>query len=140
MKRYFRQPEATAEALRGGWFHSGDIGTRDADGFYYCIDRKKDMIIRGGYKIYPREIDEILFKHPAVKDAATVGVPNEVYGEEVKSFVVLKPGVKLQRQQILDYCRDNLAHFKCPKSVMFVDEIPKGPTGKALKRVLREIG
>jgi long-chain acyl-CoA synthetase len=140
MKGYFRAPDATAEAMRGGWFHSGDLGMRDADGFFYCVDRKKDMIIRGGYKIYPREIDEILHKHPRVVDAATIGVPNPVYGEEVKSYVVVRTGAKVPRQEILDYCRENLAHFKCPKTVVFVDEIPKGPTGKPLKRLLREIG
>ncbi|MBI3844727.1 MAG: long-chain-fatty-acid--CoA ligase [Planctomycetes bacterium] len=140
MRGYFGMEQATADAMRGGWFHSGDLGMRDADGFFYCVDRKKDMIIRGGYKIYPREIDEILHTHPRVLDAATIGVPNPVYGEEVKSFIVVRPGTNVDRQEILDYCHENLAHFKCPKNVVFVDEIPKGPTGKPLKRVLREIG
>jgi acyl-CoA synthetase (AMP-forming)/AMP-acid ligase II len=140
MKGYHKMPAETAAAMRGGWFHSGDLGVRDADGFYYCVDRKKDMINRGGYKIYPREIDEILHRHAQVREAATIGVPNPVYGEEVKSFLVLEAGATVGRQEILDHCHENLAHFKCPKNVVFVDEIPKGPTGKPLKRVLREMG
>lgn len=137
---YHRMPEVTAEVIRGGWLHSGDLGMRDAEGYFYCLDRKKDVINRAGSKIYPREIDEVLHRHPLVKDAATIGVPNEIYGEEVKSYVVLKSGALATRGDLLDHCREYLAHFKCPKTIHFVDEIPKGPTGKPLKRVLREIG
>jgi long-chain acyl-CoA synthetase len=138
MKGYFKMPEATARAFEGGWFHSGDLGVRDADGFYFIRDRKKDMIIRGGENIYPREIDEVLYKHPKIRDAATIGVPNPVYGEEVKSYVVVKEGHTLEASDVVKYCREHLADYKCPKSVAFVDEIPKGPSGKLLRRALRE--
>ncbi|HYC76634.1 MAG TPA: long-chain-fatty-acid--CoA ligase [Planctomycetota bacterium] len=139
MSGYYKMPEATARAFEGGWFHSGDLGFRDADGFYYIRDRKKDMIIRGGENIYPREIDEVLYKHPKIRDAATIGVPNAVYGEEVKSYVVVKEGESLEAGEVLRYCRDHLADYKCPKSVAFVDEIPKGPSGKLLRRALRDL-
>lgn len=145
-KGYFKNPEATAEAFRGGWFHTGDIGYRDADGFYYIADRKSDMIIRGGENIYPREIDDLLYKHPAVEHAAVVGIPDELYGEEVAAFVVLKaetrpvgsvPGSStITAEDIIGFCKQHLADYKCPKTVTFVDEIPKGPTGKLLKREL----
>jgi len=149
-KGYFRNPEATAEAFRGGWFHTGDIGYRDADGFFYIADRKSDMIIRGGENIYPREIDDVLYTHPAVAHAAVIGVPDELYGEEVAAFIVLKEGYKqaetrpvgrvsdttVSGQGIIDFCKLHLADFKCPKHIYFVNEIPKGPTGKLLKREL----
>jgi long-chain acyl-CoA synthetase len=138
MKGYYKMPEATARAFEGGWFHSGDLGVRDADGFYFIRDRKKDMIIRGGENIYPREIDEALYKHPKIRDAATIGVPDAVYGEEVKSYVVVKDGETLDAAEVMKYCRGLLADYKCPKSVAFVDEIPKGPSGKLLRRALRE--
>jgi long-chain acyl-CoA synthetase len=127
---------ATAEAFRGGWFHTGDIGYADADGFYYIADRKSDMIIRGGENIYPREIDELLYTHPAVASAATVGVPDPLYGEEVAAFVVLKEDAASSADELVEFCRARLADFKCPKSIRFLDELPKGPTGKVLKREL----
>ncbi|MDX6614135.1 MAG: long-chain acyl-CoA synthetase [Blastocatellia bacterium] len=133
---YFKNPEATERAFRGGWFHTGDIGYRDADGFYYIVDRKSDMIIRGGENIYPREIDEVLYKHPAIAAAATIGVPDQLYGEEVAAFVVLKDGVEITETEVIEYCRKHLADYKCPKSVRIVKDIPKGPTGKLLKREL----
>src|SRR2546421_4939744 len=136
LKGYYRNEEATERAFRGGWFHTGDIGYRDADGFYYIVDRKSDMIIRGGENIYPREIDEVLYRHPAVAAAATIGVPDKLYGEEVAAFVVLKDGVKITDEEIIEYCRQHLADYKCPKSVRIVKDIPKGPTGKLLKREL----
>ncbi len=135
-KGYFKNPEATAEAFRGGWFHTGDIGYRDADGFYYIADRKSDMIIRGGENIYPREIDDLLYTHPAVEHAAVIGVPDELYGEEVAAFIVLKAGATADKNEIIDFCKQHLGDFKCPKTVHFVDDIPKGPTGKLLKREL----
>jgi long-chain acyl-CoA synthetase len=138
LKGYYRNPEATANAFRNGWFHTGDVGYRDADGFYYIVDRKSDMIIRGGENIYPREIDEVLYQHPAVAAAATIGVPDQLYGEEVAAFVVLKEGREATEEEIIAYCRARLADYKCPKTVRFVKEIPKGPTGKLLKRELRE--
>jgi long-chain acyl-CoA synthetase len=136
MKGYYKNEAATCEAFRSGWFHSGDLGYRDEDGFFYVVDRKSDMIIRGGENIYPREIDEVLYQHPKVKDAATIGIKHELYGEEVKSFVVLRAGCDATEEEILEFCRARLADFKCPKKVEFLEEIPKGPTGKLLKREL----
>ena len=136
MKGYFKNPEATQQAFRNGWFHTGDVGYQDEDGFFYVVDRKSDMIIRGGENIYPREIDEVLYQHPAVKDAATIGVPDELYGEEVKAFIVLKDGMRGTTDELLAFCRARLADYKCPKTIEFLDDIPKGPTGKLLKREL----
>lgn len=135
-KGYFRNPDATERAFRGGWFHTGDIAYRDAEGFFYIADRKSDMIIRGGENIYPREIDELLYKHPDVAEAAAVGVPDELYGEEVAAFVVLKEGRAATEAEVIAFCREHLADFKCPKSVHFREALPKGPTGKVLKREL----
>jgi long-chain acyl-CoA synthetase len=135
-KAYFKNDEATARAFRGGWFHTGDIGYRDTDGFFYIADRKSDMIIRGGENIYPREIDELLYTHPAVSAAAVIGVPDELYGEEVAAFVVLKDGESIDEDTLISFCRTRLADYKCPKKVHFVADIPKGPTGKLLKREL----
>ena len=139
LKGYYRNEEATERAFRGGWFHTGDIGYRDPDGFYYIVDRKSDMIIRGGENIYPREIDEVLYRHPAVAAAAAIGVPDKLYGEEVAAFVVLKDGIKIMAEELIEYCRQHLADYKCPKSVRIVKDIPKGPTGKLLKRELSRL-
>ncbi|HEV7745329.1 MAG TPA: long-chain fatty acid--CoA ligase [Pyrinomonadaceae bacterium] len=136
LKGYYRNPEATATAFRNGWFHTGDIGYRDKDGFFFIVDRKSDMIIRGGENIYPREIDEVLYQHPAVAAAATIGVPDQLYGEEVAAFVVLKEGGEATEDEIVSFCRARLADYKCPKTIRIVSEIPKGPTGKLLKREL----
>ena len=136
LKGYFRNPEATEQAFRNGWFHTGDIGYRDKDGFFFIVDRKSDMIIRGGENIYPREIDEVLYRHPAVAAAATIGVPDPLYGEEVAAFIVLKDGMKVDEQELISHCQAELADYKCPKSIRIVAEIPKGPTGKLLKREL----
>jgi long-chain acyl-CoA synthetase len=135
-KGYYENEAATAEAFRGGWFHTGDIGYRDAEGFYYIVDRMSDMIIRGGENIYPREIDELLYKHPAVAAAAAIGVPDQLYGEEVAAFVVLKEGHAASAEELIEFCRAHLADFKCPKTIRFLAELPKGPTGKVLKREL----
>jgi acyl-CoA synthetase (AMP-forming)/AMP-acid ligase II len=138
-KGYFKNEEATARAFRGGWFHTGDVGFRDREGFFHIIDRKSDMIIRGGENIYPREIDELLYKHPAVAEAAAFGVPDELYGEDVAAFVVLKEGREATAEEIAAYCREHLADFKCPKTVRVVAALPKGPTGKVLKRELQAL-
>jgi len=135
-KGYFKNHEATEDAFAGGWFHTGDIGYRDTDGFFYIADRKSDMIIRGGENIYPREIDDLLYSHPAVAHAAVIGVPDELYGEEVAAFVVLKDAVAATEYELMLFCREHLADYKCPKAVHFVEDIPKGPTGKLLKREL----
>jgi long-chain acyl-CoA synthetase len=139
LKGYYKNDAANAAAFRNGWFHTGDIGYRDADGFFYIADRKSDMIIRGGENIYPREIDEVLYQHPDVAAAAVVGVPDNLYGEEVAAVIVLKPGAKTSPQEVIDYCKGRLADFKCPKTVHFMEDIPKGPTGKLLKRELAKM-
>jgi long-chain acyl-CoA synthetase len=136
LKGYYKNEEATAQAFRNGWFHTGDIGYKDADGFFFIVDRKTDMIIRGGENIYPREIDEVLYKHPSVAAAATIGVPDPLYGEEVAAFIVLKEDARADEEEIIAFCREHLADYKCPKSVRFIKDIPKGPTGKLLKREL----
>jgi O-succinylbenzoate-CoA ligase len=138
-KGYFKNEEATRKAFQNGWFHTGDIGYRDADGFFYIADRKSDMIIRGGENIYPREIDELLYAHPAVQSAAVIGVPDELYGEEVAAFVVLKDDARASADDLINFCKQHLADYKCPKRVYFVADIPKGPTGKLLKRELARI-
>ncbi|MGH9947569.1 MAG: class I adenylate-forming enzyme family protein [Pyrinomonadaceae bacterium] len=135
-KGYFKNDEATKIAFANGWFHTGDIGYCDDDGFFYIADRKSDMIIRGGENIYPREIDDLLYTHPAVAAAAVIGVRDELYGEEVAAFIVLKTGETVTEIEIIEFCKQHLADYKCPKTVYFVDDIPKGPTGKLLKRVL----
>ena len=139
LKGYYKNDAANAAAFRNGWFHTGDIGYRDADGFFFIVDRKSDMIIRGGENIYPREIDEVLYQHPDIAAAAVIGVPDNLYGEEVAAVVVLKPGAKTSAQEVIDYCKGRLADFKCPKAVHFMADIPKGPTGKLLKRELARI-
>ena len=136
LKGYFKNPEANERAFRGGWFHTGDVGYRDQEGFFFIVDRKTDMIIRGGENIYPREIDELLYQHPAVAAAATIGVPDPLYGEEVAAFIVLKNGTEVTEEEVISYCKSKLADYKCPKTVRFVKDIPKGPTGKLLKREL----
>ena len=138
-KAYFKNEEATARAFRGGWFHTGDVGFRDPEGFYHIIDRQSDMIIRGGENIYPREIDELLYKHPSVAEAAAFGVPDPLYGEDVAAFVVLKEGRAASGAEIAAYCREHLADYKCPKTVRVVASLPKGPTGKVLKRELQAL-
>ena len=134
-KAYFKNPEATAHAFRAVVSY-GRRGLSRRRGFFYVVDRKSDMIIRGGENIYPREIDELLYKHESVAEAAAVGVADELYGEEVAAFVVLKSGRVATEQEIIDYCRAHLADYKCPKTVRFLDSLPKGPTGKVLKRSL----
>jgi long-chain acyl-CoA synthetase len=137
MKGYLKRPEATAAAIKEGWFASGDIGHRDEDGYYFIVDRKKDMLIRGGYNVYPREIEEVLYAHPAVAEAAVVGVAHASLGEEVKAFVVLREEHTAQAEDIVAYCKQRLAAYKYPRLVEFVASLPKGPTGKILKRELR---
>jgi long-chain acyl-CoA synthetase len=136
LKGYYKNPQATASAFRNGWFHTGDVGYRDEDGYFFIVDRKSDMIIRGGENIYPREIDEVLYQHPAVAAAATIGIPDQLYGEEVAAFVVPKDGSQVTEAELIAYCTERLADYKCPKSIRIVKDIPKGPTGKLLKREL----
>jgi len=138
MKGYYNLPEATEEAFKGGWFHTGDIATKDEDGYYYIVDRKKEMINVSGFNVYPREIEEILYRHPKVLDAAAIGVPDSYQGESVMAVVALKPGETATEGEIIEYCRQNLAAFKSPRRVQFRAALPKLPTGKILKRELRD--
>jgi long-chain acyl-CoA synthetase len=138
MKGYRNRPEATAAALKGGWLHTGDLGYVDSDGFYFIVDRTKDLVIRGGYNVYPREIEEVLYAHPGIREAAVIGKPDERLGEEVVAVVVLGDGDSLSEAEIIAYCRERLAAYKCPREVRFIAELPKGPSGKILKTELRE--
>jgi len=138
MKGYYNRPEATAETLKDGWLHTGDLATVDSDGYYYIVDRLKDMIVVSGYNVYPREVEELLFKHPAVLDASVVQVPDSYQGESVFAFVVLKPDHTATEAEIIEYCRANLAVFKAPKRIAFKDSLPKNNTGKVLRRELRD--
>ncbi|HET7173688.1 MAG TPA: long-chain fatty acid--CoA ligase [Nocardioidaceae bacterium] len=137
MKGYYKRPEATAEVLRDGWFRTGDLGTRDADGYFSVVDRSKDMVIRGGYNVYPREVEEVLMTHPAVSLAAVVGVPDEQYGEEVKAFIIKRKDVDVSEDQLVAWSREQMASYKYPRLVEFRDELPMTATGKILKRELR---
>ena len=134
MKGYWRKPEATAEAMRDGWFHTGDLARVDEDGYFFIVDRKKDMIIRGGYNVYPREVEEVLYEHPAVAEAAVVGVPDREWGEEVGAAVALKAGATATPEELREYVKERVASYKYPRHVWIVPELPKGPTGKILKR------
>ncbi len=138
MKGYFKQPQATAEVLRNGWFHSGDVALIDSEGDISIVDRKKDMILRGGYNVYPREIEEVLYTHPAIKEAAVIGVADDRYGEEVKAIVSLKADRQAAPDELVDYCKQFVAAYKYPRIIEIRDELPKGPTGKLLKRELRD--
>ncbi len=134
MKGYWQRPDATEEAMRGGWFHSGDMARTDEDGYFYIVDRKKDLIIRGGYNVYPREVEEVLYEHPKIREAAVVGVPHDEWGEEIGAAVVLHEGEELPPEEVSAYVKERIAAYKYPRVVWFLDELPKGPTGKILKR------
>ena len=138
MQEYWRRPEETRETVVEGWVHTGDMGRYDERGYIYIVDRKKDMIISGGENIYPREIEEILYQHPSVREAAIIGIPDPYWVEKVHAVIVLKTGQKATSDAIIGYCKERLAHFKAPKSVTFVQDLPKNPAGKILKRELRE--
>src|SRR3954449_7033157 len=137
MKGYRGRPEATEEAMRGGWFHTGDLGYQDEDGFFYIVDRKKDLVIRGGFNVYPREIEEVLHEHPAVREAAVIGRPDARLGEEVVAFIALKKGTLATPEEVISFCKERLAAYKYPREVVVLDELPKGGTGKVLKDELR---
>ncbi len=139
MKGYFNKPEETAQTLRGGWLHTGDMAYTDADGYLFIVDRKKEMIIRGGENIYPKELEGILFTHPKILEASVVGVPDPIYGEEVLACVVVRPGETLGEEELRDWCRENMASYKVPRYVDFRDSLPKNIIGKVLKKELRGI-
>ena len=138
MAGYWNLPEATAETLRDGWLYTGDLATEDDDGYFTIVDRKKDMILVSGYNVYPREVEETLYRHPAVADAAVVAYPDPYQGESVMAFVVRKDGQDVSAQDLIDFCRSQIAVFKCPRRIEFVPELPKNNTGKVLRRELRE--
>ncbi|MBI3868712.1 MAG: long-chain fatty acid--CoA ligase [Verrucomicrobia bacterium] len=140
MKGYWNKPEETAAVLRDGWLYTGDIAKRDSEGFYYIVDRKKDLILVGGFNVYPREVEEVLFQHPAIQEAGVVGVADAYRGESVKAFVVRKPGASLAEEEVIEYCRKNLAAYKIPRSVEFRDTLPRSGVGKYLRRELRKTG
>ncbi len=135
---YYENPEANAKALRGGWFHSGDLVRQDEEGFIYIVDRKTDMIVSGGENIYPAEVEDVLYKHPKILEAAVIGVHDEQWGETVKAIVVPKRGETLTEEEVIEFCKDHLASYKKPKSVDFVDALPRNPAMKVLKTTLRE--
>jgi long-chain acyl-CoA synthetase len=134
MKGYWNRPDATHQAIKDGWFHSGDMAKKDEDGFFYIVDRKKDLIIRGGFNVYPREIEEVLYEHPAVFEAAVIGLPHPSHGEEVGAAVALKPGAAVTPEELRDYVKERVAAYKYPRHVWLIESLPKGPTGKIVKR------
>jgi long-chain acyl-CoA synthetase len=136
MKGYYKRAEATAEVMNNGWFKTGDLARRDEDGFYYIVDRAKDMIIRGGFNVYPREIEEVLMTHEAVSLAAVVGVPDESHGEEIKAFVILEEGAGITEDELRDWCKEQMANYKYPRIIEFPSSLPMTATGKILKREL----
>jgi acyl-CoA synthetase (AMP-forming)/AMP-acid ligase II len=139
MKGYLGKPEATAEVItEDGWFRTGDIGHLDEDGYLYVSDRLKDMIITGGENVYSPEVERVLAEHPAVAEVAVIGVPDPKWGESVKAVVALKPGAEASEMELVEFCRERLAHFKCPRTVDVVPALPRNPTGKILKRDLRK--
>lgn len=138
MTGYFGNPAATAEVMKDGWFHTGDLAVTDEEGYIFIVDRKKEMIISGGYNVYPREVEEALYKHPAVRECAVIGVPDPTWGEAVKAVVALRPGVAATAEESIEYCRGLLAGYKKPRSVDFLDDLPKSPNGKILKKELRK--
>ncbi len=138
MKEYYRKPEETKNTIFNGWLKTGDIGYRDEEGYYYIVDRKKDMINSAGLKVWPREVEEVLYKLEEIKECAVIPSPDDYYGEVVKACIVLKEGKQINEEKIIEFCKQNLAKYKVPKIIEFMDELPKNPTGKILKRVLRE--
>lgn len=139
MRGYYGRPEETARAIQNGWLRSGDIGRMDEDGYFYILDRVKDIIKTGGFTVYPREVEEVLFQHPAVKDAAVIGMPDPVYGETVQACVILKEGSRAKEQDIISFCTERIAGYKAPRSVVFLQAIPRSPSGKVLKKLMRAV-
>jgi len=137
MKGYWGRDDATRETIKDGWLHTGDMGKTDEDGYFYVVDRKKELIIRGGYNVYPREIEEVLYEHPAVREAAVLGVPHDEYGEEVAAVVALKDGETADPEELRDFVKAQVAAYKYPRQIWVVDDLPKGPTGKILKREIK---
>jgi long-chain acyl-CoA synthetase len=138
MKGYWKRPDISAEVLRGGWMHTGDLGAFDEEGFLYILDRKKDMIKTGSENVYSPEVESVLCAHPCVLEAAVIGIPDPTWGETIRAVIVKRPDAALWERELIAWCRDRLTHFKCPTSVVFTDTLPKGGTGKIQKNVLRD--
>ena len=139
MKGYYNKPEATAKTITDGWLHSGDVAIKDEDGFYFIVDRTKDMIIRGGLNVYPREVEEVMIQHPEVSLVAVIGIPHEQMGEEIKAYVVLNEGSSITEQELIQYTKGKLAAYKYPRRIEFIDALPMSATGKILKKELQKI-
>jgi acyl-CoA synthetase (AMP-forming)/AMP-acid ligase II len=135
---YWQDPERSADTLKNGWLCTGDLATYDEDGYIYLVDRKSDMIISGGYNIYPSEVEGVLYQHPAVYEASVIGVPDDLWGEAVKAVVVLKEGMRATAEELIEFCKNHLAGYKKPKTVDFAADLPKNPSGKVVRRLLRE--
>jgi fatty-acyl-CoA synthase len=138
MKEYWNKPEQTQASFSDGWFHTGDLARKDEDGYFYIVERKKDMLISGGENVYPAEVEEVILAHPDVAEVGVIGAPDEKWGETVRAVVVPLPGQTLSLEKIAEFCEGKLAKFKIPKSIKVVNELPRNPAGKILKRVLRE--
>ena len=139
MTGYWRNSDSTAETIKDGWLRTGDMGFYDEKGFIYIADRKKDMIVTGGENVYPKEVEEILYRHPAVMEAAIVGIPDDYWVERVHAVVVLKEGQQITAEEIIRFCKEHIAHYKAPKGVDFVKSLPKSPQGKILKKEIRKL-
>ena len=137
MKGYYKKPEETANAIKDGWLYTGDMAYKDEDGYHFIVDRKKDIIIRGGFNIYPREIEELLYQHPAIVECSVIGRPDPIFGEKTVAYVVTKDP-ELTEQAVRDYCKEKIAEYKVPDFVSFIDDIPKSGTGKLLKTALKK--
>jgi long-chain acyl-CoA synthetase len=137
MKGYYKDAEATSATIRDGWLQTGDLGYEDDDGYLFIVDRKKDLVIRGGYNVYPREVEEVLYTHPAISEAAVIGRPDDRMGEEVVAVITFRPGAAVPPEDVVAFCRERLAAYKYPREVRVVEALPKGPTGKILKKELR---
>ncbi|MGB3632905.1 MAG: long-chain fatty acid--CoA ligase, partial [Rubrobacteraceae bacterium] len=140
MKGYYKNPEATEESIRNGWFHTGDVATKDEDGYFFIVDRVKDLVVRGGYNVYPREVEEAIYEHPGVAEVAVIGVPHEELGEEVVAVIAMKDDKSATEEEIISFTQERIARYKYPRRITFMDELPKTATGKILKRELAEIG
>ena len=138
MKGYWGMPDETAQTLRDGWLHTGDVAKMDESGYFYIVDRKKDMITASGYNVYPREIEEVLFEHDAVAEAVAIGIQDEYRGESIKAFIVTRSGASATEEEVLAFCKERLAAYKTPKAVEFREELPKSAVGKLLRRVLAD--
>jgi long-chain acyl-CoA synthetase len=138
MQGYWNNPALTSATLRSGWLHTGDLARMDQEGFFFLVDRKDDLILSSGFNIYPAEIEEVLRRHPKVKDAAAVGLPDRIKGQAVVAAVALKPGSEAGRQELMKYCKEHMPEYRVPRAILLVEEIPRDPAGKLLRRVLRQ--